>query len=311
MFNYDQPSTLPAAPRIIAIGDVHGDLGRVVENLKALQIIDNNLNWIAQPPNTVVVQVGDQVDSLSRGTTKDWETMGDVEVIKFMDRLDDIARRYGGRVISILGNHEFMNTEGNFMYVSEKSMNISGGSDKRAQAFRPGGQYAMLLSKRNIIVKIGNLVFCHGGILPQHLDICHNNYARINHVIRKYMRGESLDGEEQMIQQVVLDMDGIIWTRKYFELLSSGQLDELQSLMQHICNRLQVKSVVVGHNTVNRMVTIPGGSLWFVDVALSRAYDSNFNEILEILHDDDPEKDTEFRVIHINKTPIEMSLNST
>jgi hypothetical protein len=58
---------------------------------------------------------------------------------------------------------------------------------------------------------------------------------------------------------------------------------------------------VVGHNTVNNITPSVGGALWLVDAALSRSYDSAYIEVLEILYSDNPEKQTEFRVIHINK----------
>ena len=302
MFNEDQPAVLPAVPRIICIGDVHGDLRRVVDLLRALRIIDGNMQWTAEPRNTIVVQLGDQVDSAPRGTTKDWETMPDTEVVVFMDKLDRIARRSGGRVISVLGNHEIMNVMGDFTYVSEKSMEMSGGVVKRQQMFRNGGQMAQILSKRSIIIKIGGIVFCHGGILPHHLDIVGDKPEIINQAARRYLRGEPLTPYEAVVLNTTISgPDGIIWTRRYFELLISNQQEEIGEIIRDVCNRLKAMSVVVGHNTVSHITPAAGGSLWLVDAALSRSYDSSYNEVLEILHNDDPNRDTEFRIIRMDK----------
>lgn len=60
------PTTLPAVKRIIAIGDIHGDYNLAVRSLRLANLIDEDLNWIADPPNTIVVQVGDQIDSCRR-----------------------------------------------------------------------------------------------------------------------------------------------------------------------------------------------------------------------------------------------------
>lgn len=302
MFNYDQPSTIASVPRMICIGDVHGDLGRLIEILKLLNIIDNNTQWIAEPKNTVVIQMGDQVDSLSRGTHKDWETVADIEVVKFMDQMDTIARRHGGRVISLLGNHEIMNVLGDFTYVSPKSMESTGGIEKRREAFRQGSYLAQLLAKRNMIVKIGNFTFCHGGILPSHLNLIDNNHAFLNTIVRKFLRAEQLTTiETNILETCVIGFDGIVWTRKYFELISSSQMDELGNIIQEVCEKLKTTNIVTGHNTVQHISGFLGGALWLIDAALSRSYDSNYNEVLEILYDDDTTKNTQARIIHIKK----------
>ncbi len=302
MFNDDQPGTLPAVPRIVCIGDVHGDLGRVVELLRILRIIDENTQWIAEPKNTVVVQLGDQIDSASRGTTEDWETMVDTEVIMFMDKLDHIARKSGGRVLSIIGNHELMNVMGDYTYVSQKSMEMSGGVFKRQYTFRNGGQMSQMLSKRNISIKIGSITFCHGGILPQQLDIVGDKLSIVNYIVRKYLRAETLTPYEiAVFNQNIMGPDSILWTRRYFELLESGQHDELEQIIKSVCERLETRCIVVGHNTVERITPAVGGSLWLIDAALSRSYDSKYNEVLEIIYENDPNRETEFRVIRINK----------
>jgi hypothetical protein len=302
MFNDDQPSILSAVPRIVCIGDVHGDLSRLIEILKIVHIIDNNMKWIAVPNNTIVVQLGDQLDSMSRGTAKTWEVIPDTDVVKFMDNLDKIARKSGGRVLSILGNHELMNIMGDYSYVSQNSMTLSGGVVKREHMFRNGGYMAQMLSKRNIVVKIGDISFCHGGILPQHLDVVGDNCSIINRVARKYLRAEKLNGYEEIVfHQTIVGSDSILWTRKYFELIASGNQEELGKLINEVNRRLGSVSIAVGHNTVNNITPSVGGALWLVDAALSRSYDSTYNEILEILYNDDPTKQTEFRVIHIDK----------
>ena len=47
--------------RIIAIGDIHGDFDVFIKTLLLGGVIDENNNWIAH--DTIVVQLGDQVDS--------------------------------------------------------------------------------------------------------------------------------------------------------------------------------------------------------------------------------------------------------
>ena len=166
MYYTEYPSIIEECPRVIVIGDVHGDIARLIQCLIATKVINENNEWIADPPNTIVVQLGDQVDSASRGASVEWEKVADTEVIQFMDSLDDKAHAKGGRVFSLIGNHEMMNVVGDFTYVSSKSMQLTGGQELRKRRFQPGGPLARQLSKRNIILKIGDLCFCHGGLLP-------------------------------------------------------------------------------------------------------------------------------------------------
>ena len=56
----------PKCDRLVIIGDIHGDIKRLKNILIQAKIINNNIEWIAEPPNTVIVQMGDQVDSLNR-----------------------------------------------------------------------------------------------------------------------------------------------------------------------------------------------------------------------------------------------------
>jgi hypothetical protein len=300
MFNEDQPSVLPAVPRILCIGDVHGDLGRLTGVLQVMRVIDTNMRWTAEPSNTIVVQLGDQLDSASRGTDRDWETVPDTEVLKFMDNLDKIARMSGGRVLSLLGNHEVMNIHGDFTYVSLKSMQTTGGPNERESMFRRGGPLANLLAKRALVLKIGNILFCHGGLLPHHLDAAGNSISVINTAVRKYFRSEPLNQYEiHVLQTTLMNENAIIWTRRYFELVASGNTQELESLIHNVCSRLQAKHIIVGHNTVESITPAANGALWFVDAAFSRSYNSDHVEVLEILHDDDPSKTTTFRVLRI------------
>ena len=56
----------PNCDRLVIIGDIHGDIKRLKNILIDAKVINNNIEWIAEPKNTIVVQMGDQVDSLNR-----------------------------------------------------------------------------------------------------------------------------------------------------------------------------------------------------------------------------------------------------
>jgi hypothetical protein len=102
------PTVLPAVDRIIAIGDIHGDFRALLQCLRAARVIDNQRNWIGG--KTVVVQLGDQIDSRCRADFCEVDTKGDeLEILYFLDKLHKEAEKVGGAVYGLLGNHEIMN----------------------------------------------------------------------------------------------------------------------------------------------------------------------------------------------------------
>ena len=120
---------LPSHKRLIIIGDIHGDIRRFKNILVNAKIINNNLEWIAEPPETTIVQLGDQIDRVRPQTWDNNEITKDeaykdegstLEIFYLFYLLDNIAKQKGGRVFSIIGNHEIMNVEGDFRFVSLK-----------------------------------------------------------------------------------------------------------------------------------------------------------------------------------------------
>lgn len=291
----DVPSQYAAVPRILVFGDLHGDIGRFMKALYALRVITPDFAWVAEPPNTVIVQLGDQLDSQSRGSEEDWEVLPDVELVRMMDRLDALARPHGGRVLSLLGNHELMNVQGEFAYVSAKSMSAMGVAARRAR-FSPGGDLAEVLARRNVVLRIGDYLFCHGGLLPRHLHLVDGNLHRINRLMRRFLRGDGMTYEEyRMLVETVVGEEGILWTRLYM-IYATNNMETLHALLDGVLPRLGCKAVFVGHNTVPQITPADGGRCWFVDACFSRAYPNSQMSLLEILGD-------EVRTLTVQETP--------
>ncbi len=102
------PAKTPAAPQdaVVAVGDVHGDFDDFVAMLQHLGLIDKQNHWTGG--KTTLVQVGDLLD---RGPKPR-------EVMDLMMALEKEAAQAGGRVVSLLGNHEMMNMMGDLRYVT-------------------------------------------------------------------------------------------------------------------------------------------------------------------------------------------------
>jgi len=95
------------SPRIFAVGDVHGDLNAFVATLQAAGLIDEQQNWSGG--KSVFVQVGDVLDRGSKGR----------QSMDLLMKLETQAKRSGGRVYALLGNHEAMNIMHDLRYVPQ------------------------------------------------------------------------------------------------------------------------------------------------------------------------------------------------
>ena len=266
----------PNPDRLVIIGDIHGDIKRFKNILIDANIINNNIEWIAEPPNTIVIQMGDQIDSLNRTEDNDWEVIEDIEMLKFTDLLDKIAKIKGGTVISLIGNHEFMNILGNYSYVSDKS--IANNEKRRRELFKPNGQLSIILSKRPIIVKIGGLLFCHAGLKISHLFLL-NKYKKkvsyLNELWSSYALTNKLGNPEdaEIFGKIILEDEGILWTRN----LDTG--DELNIML----NSLSCSYMFVGHNVVDGIKFI-NNNLWYTDTGISRAFGNKCYQYIDIIN---------------------------
>jgi hypothetical protein len=86
--------------KIVAVGDLHGDYDNFVRILRINKIIDGQNHWIAG--KTHLVQIGDVLD---RGNHAK-------KIFDLIKKLEKEAKKAGGKVHMLLGNHEEMNITG-------------------------------------------------------------------------------------------------------------------------------------------------------------------------------------------------------
>jgi hypothetical protein len=124
------PQPLPADPscdirtteRVVAVGDVHGAFDNFTAILQAAKIVDARNRWSGG--RAVLVQTGDILD---RGA----DSRRALDLIR---RLERDAQQAGGRVVSLLGNHEFMRLVDDFRYLSQGE--IAAFKERDSEAYR-------------------------------------------------------------------------------------------------------------------------------------------------------------------------------
>ena len=274
----DPLTRAPSPARLVAIGDLHGDLEAARAALRLGGAIDDKDHWSGGP--LVVVQTGDQLD---RGD-------GERAIVDLFDRLAGEAKAAGGAVIALNGNHEIMNVQLDFRYVTEGGFhdfaNVPGSSladphlggvpeasRPRAAAFAPGAPYAKRLARRDTIALVGDTLFVHGGVLPKHVKY---GLARINREISAWM-----NGDRPSPPPIATAEDGPVWSRRY----SAAPDVEDCKVLGEALSMTAAKRMVVGH-TVQRGGITSGcdDRVWRIDVGLSRFYGGE-TEVLEIAGD--------------------------
>ncbi|GIL76528.1 hypothetical protein Vretimale_6035 [Volvox reticuliferus] len=100
------PTAVPAAERLVAIGDIHGDYYKAVRAFRLAGLTDEHGRWSGG--NTVAVQVGDILD---RGDHE-------IRILIMLERLAREAEAAGGKLYLLNGNHETMNVMGDHRYAT-------------------------------------------------------------------------------------------------------------------------------------------------------------------------------------------------
>lgn len=271
-------SRLPAPARLVAIGDVHGDLAATRAVLRLAGAIDESDRWIGK--DLVVVQTGDQLD---RGD-------GERQILDLLERLQAEAAAAGGALHVLNGNHELMNTAGDLRYVTAGGFldfadvpGVDAGDPRAARvapqmrgrvlAFAPGGPYARKLATRPVLLIVGDSVFAHGGVLPAH---ARRGLDAINQEVQGWLRGEG-----EISPAILQGDDSPVWTRIYCD--SPGPDD--CAVADETLGLLGVKRMVLGHTVHKQGIAMNcGGKVWCIDVGMS-AYYGGHPEALEIKGD--------------------------
>ena len=337
MDKYDQIGMYPKVRRLIAIGDLHGDLAITLTSLRLAKVIPDNIfpynvnqiSWCGG--DTWVIQLGDQIDrcrpdNWSKNCIEDLNDVTEDEgnnmmIIQIFQKLDVMAKEKGGRVLGMLGNHELMNVDRDFRYVSpqeflefvppnerNKKYTDDGypyGYYHRLKVFERGGNIAKhyAIQKKSITL-IGKNLFVHGGV--SHKLMSKYSIHELNQIVQKWLLKQGDARQDKIFDEVFRDDDDMspFWCRLYSEDDGYGENTErgYNELLRIINSRNRLmeplERIVVAHTPQfmeNKfMNSLYGDRLWRIDVGMSRAFGSHDNcgenkyrqiQVLEILND--------------------------
>ena len=224
--DYDTEMTLPETAKIVAVSDLHADLhvfivqlrdcARVIskhgfdpdaadstlEEQLFIDIIDSDgsyddslgYRWVGQ--NTHVVICGDILDGHRTGgagvVLLSKYPQIEIKLVRFMNAIDAQARKSGGRIIKLFGNHELMNIiDDDFNYIFPANI----GDDKyyrgcsREQCFKVGniGFDLLMTGGCRPIVVLNDNIFVHAQIGNGKCFKTLAQFTRITYVLRDAM----------------------------------------------------------------------------------------------------------------------------
>lgn len=295
----------PAPSRLVAIGDLHGDLFKTKQALRLAGLIDAGDRWSGG--STTVVQVGDVLD---RGGDE-------LKIIYFLEKLKREAARNNGRVITMNGNHEIMNIDGDFRFATLEGLEefkdwakwycvgndlkkscdgldgnfrdlfdgvpneflgvkpeLLDGIRARIAALRPQGPISQrFLSENHTVVVVGDSIFVHGGLLPKHVEY---GLERVNEDVREWIRGV----KDRVDKDLVKGSNSIVWTRKFSNHIPK---ESDCSTLEHVLNTIPgARRMIMGHTIQNGITGACGERAIRIDVGMSRGCGNGLPEVLEI-----------------------------
>lgn len=229
----DTPSpVLPVARRIIAVGDLHGDMENTLKTFRMAGIVNEKVEWIAG--DSVFVQTGDVVD---RGPDT-------IELYKMMIRLAKEAREAGGKVflkitqvLSVLGNHEVMNLMLDWRFVTPEDIDSFGGQEAREEAWDKNGWLGSYIRKLPICAWVNGTVFFHGGANPKWAALGVDGLNKLTH------DGLAKLTSEEMWHYKIFGNDGPLWYRGY----ATSQEKSICDILDEALVGLNATRMVIGH----------------------------------------------------------------
>jgi cytochrome oxidase Cu insertion factor (SCO1/SenC/PrrC family) len=239
---YDRPE------KLLVLSDIEGNFDAIRKLLQANKIIDGNFNWIFGKGHLVFA--GDMFDRGEQVT----------ECLWLIYSLEEKAQAAGGNVHFILGNHEHMNLIGNIKYVQQKYTDNAVLIGKTLpELYNENSELGRWLRTKNVIEKIGDLLFIHGGI-SRKLNQTPVTVTEVNQLARPYYAAYKRDYGDERINIILSDKIGPLWYRGYYQGGENADAEnEIQQIIDSTLQKFNVAHIITGHTIVADTISMHFG----------------------------------------------------
>lgn len=247
-----EPSEYEEPEKMIVLSDIEGNFDSFRQLLQANQVIDKDFDWVFGDGHLVFC--GDMFDRGQQVT----------ECLWLIYTLEEKARLQGGYVHFILGNHEIMNLSGDTRYIhakyreNERLLNTS-----YTQLFNIESELGRWLRSKNVIEKIGNKLFVHGGI-GRDLNNVDLSLETINQTARLYYDKESIAraSDNVELRKLFSSNTSPFWSRDYYKEEIKVGVNTVDSTL----NKFKVSHIITGHTVVADTISVHfGGKVFNTD----------------------------------------------
>ncbi|CAK9786716.1 Metallo-dependent phosphatase [Cutaneotrichosporon oleaginosum] len=277
----EKPPRQAFRQRLVAVGDLHGDIRNTKAVLRMAKLIDEHDKWVGG--TDILVQTGDNID---RGTYA-------LDIYRLMAQLRDPIRDAGGQLYTILGNHEYMDAIGDWRYVSKADIAHWGGPKQRLHDLSLDGWLGQeWLANYTTTQRVHlapfkgapSLSFTHGSLRPSYPHLL--PYPdRINELGASLLkRGltppmapphppnpyRGLPEGTTPAEASVYDGEGPLWWRGLADVPDEKTVCAWAAELQE---KLGVRRIIGGHTPdFERIVDRCGGDVIIIDTGISYAY---------------------------------------
>jgi hypothetical protein len=254
--------------KLLAISDIEGNFHQFTRLLIKCRVIDRHFEWIFRDGHLVILG-----DCFDRGEHV-------IECLWLIYYLEERARKRGGHVHFILGNHEIMNINGDWRYVHPKYAPHTKSQRPLAAMYDGNSELWRWLFTKNIIEKIGDVLFVHGGISSELLKLGYS-VTEINNCVRPYYAQAEKFYSDPLLKAVFNSAESPFWFRGYYQ--SSANEETINETLKHF----KVNTIVTGHTVVAKVSSFYNGKVINTDtdhsIGNSEALLINKNKFYRIL----------------------------
>lgn len=246
----NEKTEYPGVGKMFIVSDIEGNFRAFRKLLTVNGVIDDKFNWTFG--NGHLVLTGDFFDRGDHVT----------EVLWLIYALEDKAKAAGGYVHFVLGNHELMNLSNDFRYVHPKYMEDAALLNEYYGAlYNDNSELGRWLRTKNIMEKIGSVLFVHGGISSE-VNAADLGVSKINKLARPWYPDTTFKYKDPRVELLYSDA-GPFWYRGYYVGKTKAAPTQIDSTLR----LFDVNFIATGHTVVaDTISSLYGGKVFNTDV---------------------------------------------